>query len=255
MIDTHCHLDVPAFDADRAEVWARAKEAGLTACIVPGIAVEDLPRVLALAETEPGLFAGVGIHPHECESWTPAVAARVRELAGHPKVVAIGEIGLDYHYDYPKDRQKEAFAEQIRLAGELGLPIIVHDREAHGDVLEALKAGLSRESGGVMHCFSGSYEFALECVKLGMAISFAGSVTFKNAATLQDVAARLPLEHLLVETDAPYMTPVPHRGKRNEPAMVAHTAAKLAELHGVPVEEVARITTENARRLFRLPAA
>lgn len=255
MIDTHCHLDVPAFDADRAAVWARAREAGLSACVVPGISVADLPRVLALAETEPAIFAAVGIHPHECESWGPETEARVRELARHPKVVAIGEIGLDYHYDYPKDRQSAAFAAQIRLAAELGKPIIVHDREAHGDVLEALKAHLDPRAGGVMHCFSGSYEFALDCIKVGMLISFAGSVTFKNAVHLQDVAARLPLTHLLIETDAPYMTPVPHRGKRNEPAMVAHTAAKLAELRGVSVEAILEATTENARRLFGLRSA
>lgn len=255
LVDTHVHLDVPKFDGDRPEVLARARAAGVGAFIVPGICMEDLPRVLALAEQEPDVFAAVGIHPHEAHTWQAGWAEELARLAAHPKVVAIGELGQDFFYPEPsRELQLAAMVAQVRLAGELGKPIIVHDREAHGAVLEVLKAHLSKEAGGVMHCFSGSTEFALECIKLGMAISFAGSLTFKNAPNLQEAAQRLPLEHLLVETDGPYLAPIPHRGQRNEPAFVRHTALKLAELRGLDLEEVAEATTARARALFRLPA-
>jgi TatD DNase family protein len=169
-------------------------------------------------------------------------------------VVAIGEIGLDYYYDYPRDTQHDVIRQQIRFAREVGKPIIVHNRDAHGDTLQVLKEELDPAVGGVMHCFSGSLELARECIKLGMVISFAGPVTFKNAHHLQDVAKNLPLESLLIETDSPYLAPTPYRGKRNEPAFVAEVAKKLAELHGISVEELARHTTANTRRLFRIPA-
>ncbi|MDB5102294.1 MAG: hydrolase, TatD family [Cyanobacteria bacterium RYN_339] len=255
LVDSHCHLDVEQFDQDRAAMIERAFTAGVRAMVVPGIRMPDMPRVLALAEGYPQIYIGVGVHPHEAHNWTPDDAATLREWAKHPKVVAIGEIGLDHYYpEPPRDVQHRVMVEQVRLAGELGKPIIVHDRDAHGEVFDLMKAHLDPQAGGVMHCFSGSYEFALECIKLGLVISFAGSVTFKNAHNLQEAAAKLPLDKILIETDSPYLAPVPHRGKRNEPSNVAEVARKLAELQGVPVEEVARITSANARRLFRLPS-
>lgn len=254
LVDTHCHLDVEQFDDDREEMLARARAAGVGTMIVPGIAIPDMPRVLAMADGHPDVFVGVGVHPHEAGTWGDDTLAKLRAWAAHPKVVAIGEIGLDYYYDHaPRDVQQRVFREQIRLAGELGKPVIVHNRDSHGDVLRILQETLVAEAGGVMHCFSGSLELARACIAIGMYISFAGPLTFKNAHNLQDVAASLPLDRLLVETDSPYLAPVPHRGKRNEPMHVGHVAQKLADLHGLAVEEVERITTENARKLFRLP--
>lgn len=255
LIDTHCHLDVPQFDEDRAEMLARARAAGVGTMIVPGIAIADMPRVLALAEGHPDIFAGVGVHPHEAGTWTDETLGLLRGWAAHPKVVAIGEIGLDYYYDHaPRDVQQQVFRDQIRLAGALGKPVIVHSRDSHGDVLRLLQENLVPTAGGVMHCFSGSRELAEQCIAIGMYISFAGPVTFKNATHLQEVAASLPLDRLFIETDSPYLAPVPHRGKRNEPMHVGHVAQKLAELHGVSEETIIQATAENARKLFRLPA-
>lgn len=254
LVDTHCHLDVPQFDDDRDEMLARARAAGVGTMIVPGIAIADMPRVLAMADRHPDIFVGVGVHPHEAGTWTDETLGRLRAWAAHPKVVAIGEIGLDYYYDHaPREVQQQVFRDQIRLAGELGKPVIVHSRDSHGDVLRLLQEHLVPAAGGVMHCFSGSLELARACIALGMYISFAGPVTFKNAHNLQEVAANLPPDRLLVETDSPYLAPVPHRGKRNEPMHVGHVAAKIAELQGVPAEELERITSENAKKLFRLP--
>lgn len=254
LIDSHCHMDVEQFDADRADTLERAFAAGVRALVVPGIRIPDMPRVIQLAEAHPQVFIGVGVHPHEAHTWTDACGDKLREWAKHPKVVAIGEIGLDHYYpEPPRDVQHRVMVEQVRIAKEVGKPIIVHDRDAHGETLELLKAELDPTVGGVMHCFSGSYEFALECIKAGMVISFAGSLTFKNAHNLQEAAARLPLDKLLIETDSPYLAPVPHRGKRNEPSFVADVARKLSELQAVSVEEVARVTAANARRLFKLP--
>lgn len=255
LIDSHCHLDVPQFDADRDEALARAFDAGVRQILVPGIAVEDMPRVLKLAEAQPHIFVGVGVHPHEAHTWTDDTADKLRQWARHDKVVAIGEIGLDHYYpEPPRDVQHHAMTQQVRLAAELGKPVIVHDRDAHGETLALLQAELDPQAGGVMHCFSGSLEFARACIKAGMLISFSGSVTFKNAHNLQEAAQHLPLDKILIETDSPYLAPIPYRGKRNEPAYVAQVAHKIAELQGLDVEEVARVTTANARRLFRLPA-
>lgn len=254
LIDTHCHLDTEAFDVDRDEMLARARAAGVGAMIVPGIAIPDMPRVLAIADAHPDIWVGVGVHPHEAGSWDGETEAKLRGWAAHERVVAIGEIGLDYYYDHaPRDVQQQVFRDQVRLAGELGKPVIVHSRDSHGDVLRLLQENMSHAAGGVMHCFSGSLELAEACIKIGMYISFAGPVTFKNATSLQEVAAKLPLDRLLIETDSPYLAPVPNRGKRNEPANVAHVAAKIGELHVQDPAEIARITAENARRLFRLP--
>lgn len=255
MIDTHCHLDVPQFDHDRDEVLARARAAGVTAMIVPGISLADMPRVLALADAQADVWVGVGVHPHEAATWTEAALPQLRAWAAHPRVVAIGEIGLDHHYpEPPREQQRVAFEAQVRLAAEVGKPIIVHDRESHQEVLGVLERGLDRRVGGVMHCFSGSAEFAAACVAVGMYISFAGPVTFKSAHHLQAAAAGVPLERLLIETDSPYLAPVPHRGRRNEPAHVIHVAEKLADLHGLTPGALIARTSENARRLFGLPA-
>jgi TatD DNase family protein len=254
LIDSHCHMDVEQFDEDRQATLERAFAAGVRSMVVPGIRVPDMPRVLALADGYPQIYIGVGVHPHEAHTWTAEDADKLRAWAKHPKVVAIGEIGIDHYYpEPPRDVQHRVMVEQVRLAKELKKPIIVHDRDAHQEVLELLKAELDPLVGGVMHCFSGSYEFALECIKLGMIISFAGSVTFKNAVNLQEAATRLPLDKLMIETDSPYLAPVPYRGKRNEPAHVAEVARKLAELRGISTEEVARQTAANAQKLFRLP--
>lgn len=254
LIDTHCHLDGDQFAEDRDEMLARARAAGVGAMIVPGIAIPDMPRVLAMADAHADIWVGVGVHPHEADSWVDGTEAMLRGWAAHERVVAIGEIGLDYHYDYsPREKQQQVFRDQVRLAGELGKPVIVHNRDSHGDVLRLLQEHMSAEAGGVMHCFSGSLELARECIKIGMYISFAGPVTFKNASSLQEVAANLPLDRILIETDSPYLAPVPLRGKRNEPANVAHVAAKIGELHVKDPAEIARITAENARKLFRLP--
>ncbi len=234
---------------------ARARAAGLAGMIVPGISVADLPRVLALVAAHPDMYCGVGVHPHEAHTWTDEVPGTLRDHARHPKVVAIGEIGIDHFYPEPaRDVQEVAFRAQIRLARELKKPIIVHDRDAHEVVLRILTEELDREAGGVMHCFSGDLELAEACIALGMIISLAGPLTFKSATTLQRVAATIPLQTILIETDSPYLAPIPHRGKRNEPAHVAHVAAKLAELRGITVEQAVASTAANARRLFGLPS-
>ncbi len=254
LIDSHCHLDVEAFDGDRDEVIARAQASGVVAMVVPSITRSDWDRVLGLTNACEAVFAAVGVHPHEALTWDERSVDWIREAATHPKVVAVGEIGLDYHYDFaPRELQKTVMRDQVRLAAELDLPIIVHDRDAHGDVLALLTENLNRRSGGVMHCFSGSLELAEACMALGMVISFAGPVTFKNAVNLQAVASAVPLSHLLIETDSPYLAPVPRRGKRNEPAHVVHVAEQIARLKGVAFEELARITAENTRRVFRIP--
>lgn len=254
LIDTHCHLDGEQFDLDRDEMLARARDAGVGAMIIPGIAIADMPRVLTMADAHADIWVGVGVHPHEAGTWDAETEGKLRAWAAHERVVAIGEIGLDYYYDHaPRDVQQQVFRDQVRLAGELGKPVIVHNRDSHADVLRLLQENMSATAGGVMHCFSGSLELALECIKIGMYISFAGPLTFKNATSLQEVAAKLPLDRVLIETDSPYLAPVPNRGKRNEPANVAHVAAKLALLQVQEPAEIARITAENARRLFRLP--
>jgi TatD DNase family protein len=256
LIDSHCHIDTASFEGDRDAMLERATAAGVTAMIVPGISILEMPGVIALADKYPQIFIGVGIHPQEADAWNDAMIDQLRLWAKHPKVVAIGEIGLDYHYEdgASKAQQDHVMRSQTRLAKELNKPIIVHDRDAHDATLQLLKEELDPVAGGVMHCFSGSLELAKACIELGMYISFAGPLTYKNAQELREVARQLPLEHLLIETDSPYLAPAPYRGKRNEPAHVAFVAAQLAELHGVNEETVREITSANTRRLFRLPA-
>ncbi|MDQ7030523.1 MAG: TatD family hydrolase [Ardenticatenia bacterium] len=257
LIDTHLHLDFDAFEADRDEVVARAVEAGVLQMITIGINVETSKRAVALAEQYGAVYAAVGVHPNEAHTWTPEVEAELRALAAHPKVVAIGEIGLDYHWErVAPAHQHVVFRAQLDLAAQVGLPVVIHDREAHADVVRVVQAWAS-EAGtnadtprGVFHCFSGDRDMARRVIELGFYVGVDGPVTFKNARRLRALVAELPLERLLVETDAPFLTPHPYRGRRNEPAHVHLVAQKVAELHGVSVNEVARVTTRNARRLF-----
>ncbi|AOH48792.1 hydrolase TatD [Selenomonas sp. oral taxon 920] len=251
-IDTHAHLYDERYDDDRAEMIARAAAAGVTQIISMGDTMAASAQVVADAEQYPTLYAAVGVHPESACVLTDAERAQLLTWAKHPKVVAIGEIGLDYYWEKdPKVRalQRELFVTQLNLARAAGLPVCIHDREAHGDTLAILQAA-GRDLTGVLHCYSGSLETARELWKLGYYIGVDGPLTFKNAGKLPAIVREAPQESLLIETDSPYLAPVPKRGKRNEPAYVVHVAAKIAELRGETVEEVARYTTENARRLY-----
>jgi len=261
LIDSHCHLDFPQFDNDREAVVQRAREAGVEIIINPGADLESSRRAVALAECYPEVYAAVGVHPHQAKSVTDEVVAELRRLAAHPKVVAIGEIGLDFYRDLsPRDVQRQAFRQQLALAAELDLPVIVHSREAHDDVMAILTEWLrdsklkaqSSKLKGVLHAFSGDRAMAERMFELGFCVGIAGPVTFLNAHRLRALVRELPLERLLIETDAPYLAPHPYRGKRNEPARVALVATAVAELHGMAETAVASQTAANARRLFGL---
>ncbi|GAA0211727.1 TatD family hydrolase [Selenomonas dianae] len=251
-IDTHAHLCDEKFDEDRVEVIARAAEAGVAQIISMGDTMAASAQVVADAEQYPALYAAVGVHPESACVLTDAERAQLLAWANHPKVVAIGEIGLDYYWEKdPQVRavQREMFVTQLDIARAAGLPVCIHDREAHGDTLAILRTE-GQGVTGVLHCYSGSLEMARALWKMGYYIGIDGPLTFKNAAKLPDIVREAPRERLLIETDSPYLAPVPRRGKRNEPAYVAFVAAKIAELREESVEEVATYTTENARRLY-----
>jgi TatD DNase family protein len=252
LIDTHCHLNHERLEADTADCLARARAAGVEQMIVVGYDPPSSEQAVTLAEAHPGtLFAAVGVHPHDAKDWNPAAEARLRELAAHRYVVAIGEIGLDFHYDFsPREAQFAALRAQMALAHAAGLPVVIHCREAYAETLEVLDAEGARETGGVMHCWAGAEEDVERTVELGMALGFGGTLTFKNAESIRAAARHVPPESLLVETDAPYLAPMPHRGKRNEPAYVRYVADYLAGLRGLSVPEVEALTTANARRVF-----
>ena len=251
--DSHAHLDDIKYDGDRHEMLMRAREKGISYIINVGYDLPSSRRSLALAEKYDFIFAAVGIHPHDAGDAGEAALLELAKLCDNPRVVAIGEMGLDYYRNLsPRDIQQEMFRQQIHLAKSLHKPIIVHDREAHGDVMDILKEEDARSAGGVLHCFSGSIEMAKECINMGFYISFAGPVTFKNARKACEVAAVVPIDRLLIETDAPYLTPEPYRGKRNESAYVAFVAERIAELRGIRVEELAEVTTGNAKKLFQI---
>jgi TatD DNase family protein len=255
LIDSHCHLDMDEFDDDRATVLARAAAAGVGTMVTIGAGgpLECNERAVALAATHPQLFATVGVHPHEASIVTESVVDAVAGWARHPKVVAIGETGLDYYYDNsPRDRQRAAFARFIQLAHSLALPIVVHLRDADVDAADILREENAQAIGGVIHCFSGDARSARTFLDLGLHISFSGIVTFKTADALREAARMVPADRLLVETDAPFLAPIPHRGRRNEPALVTHTAAVLAAVRGESLAAVAANTRHNAERLFRL---
>lgn len=252
LIDTHCHLDMKLFDSDRNEVVKRAKEDGIEYIINIGSDREGNIKGLKVSNEYPHVFSSVGIHPHDAKTLDERLFNEIKEWAQKPKVVAIGEIGLDYHYLHsPKKVQIDTFKKQIALAKELSLPIIVHSREAREDTLDILKKE-AKWIPGVMHCFSGDMDMAKQVIEIGFYISFAGQVTFKKAEELREVAKAIPDERLLIETDAPYLSPVPKRGKRNEPSYLKHTAQALADIRGVTLEDIARITSLNAKRLFKI---
>ncbi len=251
LFDSHSHLDDEAFNDDRAEMIARAREVGVDYILNPSVDLATSQAAVALAEQYDFIYAAIGYHPHEAQYFNDEIEAELRRLAENPKVVAIGEIGLDFHYDHsPRDIQRAVFKRQIAMARELKLPIQIHARSADGEVFETLKAEKGFENGLLMHCYSGSAELAEQYVKEGAYISIAGPVTFKNNKKTPEVVKRVPLERLMVETDAPYLTPVPYRGKRNEPARVLHTCEKVAEIKGVSLEEAAVVTKANALRFF-----
>lgn len=251
--DSHAHLDDTRFDTDREMILARAKEQGLELIVNVGYDLESSRNSVKLAREHDFIYAAVGIHPHDALTANEETLKQIREMAAEPKVVAIGEIGLDYYRDLsPRDAQQKAFREQIAMARELNKPIIIHDRDAHGDIMEILKEEAPFQAGGVLHCFSGSWEMAKECLKLNFYISIAGPVTFSNAGKLKEIAEKVPLDRLLIETDSPYLTPEPYRGKRNESSYVLHVARRIAEIRGMKSEEIGRIATANARELFRI---
>lgn len=254
LIDSHTHLYDPAYDADRDEVLARAREAGINAVIAIGCDLETSRRAVESADRNEMIYATIGVHPHEVRHIDSTTLAELETLAAHKKVVGYGEIGLDYYYLHsPKETQQKQFRLQLGLAKTLGLPIVIHSRDAKEDTLAILKEEGARSVGGVMHCFTGDLDMARAAIELGFSISFSGVLTFPNAGALRETARALPLDRLMIETDCPYLTPVPHRGRRNEPAYVRHTADTLAGLHPSQTpEEVMKITADNAARLFRI---
>lgn len=254
LIDTHCHLDMDAFSTDLEQVIRSAQDHGIRHIVSIGIDLPSSRAALALSQRFSPIFATIGIHPHEAVQASPETLNQLAELAAQPKVVAFGEIGLDYCKNYaPREVQCQAFTKQLHLAKELKLPIVVHDRDAHEDIVRLLKAAGPFPRGGVMHCFSGDRQLAQQIIDMNFAISIPGVVTFKKAETLQEVARWIPLDHLLVETDGPYLAPIPYRGQRNEPKLVLLTAQKIAELKQTGLDQIAQATTANAIRLFRLP--
>ena len=259
-VDSHAHLDVPNYDADRAEVIGRARESGVGLILEicgSDVAKGSLDVGLKLAEEYPFIYAAVGVHPHEASLYDEALERKLLAMSDHEKVIGWGEIGLDYHYDHsPRDAQRRVFRRQLQLALERRLPAIIHTREAEDDTIQILREDWADAGGdavgGIIHCFTGTQRLADAAIELGFHISFSGVLTFKNAVDLREVARSVPMERLLVETDCPYLAPLPYRGKRNEPAFVLETAAKLAELKSVGVEEIARATSGNFKRLFNL---
>ena len=252
LFDTHAHLDDRAFDCDREELLAGLAARGTSMVMNPGCSLESSKNAVALANRYPWIYAAVGSHPDVADEVNEAVLEQYRLLAAeNPKVKAIGEIGIDYHYeDIPRELQLKAFRMQMELAKELNLPVIVHEREAHEDGMKVVKE--FPEVKGVFHCYSGSAEMARQLVDLGWYIGFTGVLTFKNARKAIETAENIPLERIVLETDCPYMAPVPHRGKRNDPGYLCYMAQKLAQIRGLSVEEIGHITAENGKRLYRI---
>ncbi len=259
-IDSHAHLDTSNYDADRAEVIARARAAGVEMMLeIAGsdIGKGSLEPGLKLAEEHEFIYAAIGLHPHEASLYDAALEHTLLECSRHPKVIGWGEIGLDYHYDHsPRDVQRQVFQRQLELAIERRLPVIIHTREAEDDTIAILRESWAdaggTQIGGIIHCFTSTQALADAALAMGFYISFSGVVTFKTAEELRNVARSVPMERLLIETDCPFLAPIPHRGKRNEPAFIIETARKLAELKSISLEEIARVTSDNFRRLFHL---
>lgn len=251
--DTHCHLDFERFDGDRDEIVARAAAAGVKRIVVPALDLENAPAVLALADRYEEVYAAVGVHPNSSAGWEDAWIDRLHSLAGHEKVVAIGEIGLDYYWDRsPKETQQRALAQQLALAAELELPVIIHNREADADVLRLLSESPlhGKERPGVLHSFLSTWETAEAALEMGYYLGFTGPLTYAKNDALRDVVSRAPLDRLLIETDAPFLSPQAHRGERNEPAFVRLVAAQMADTLGLKEATVAAMTTDNAACLF-----
>lgn len=254
-IDTHVHLNADQYEEDIEEVIERAREAGVTKMVVVGFDRKTITRAMELVEMYSFLYAVVGWHPVDAIDCTEEDLKWIESLASHPKVVAIGEMGLDYHWDKsPKEIQQQVFRRQIQLAKKVQLPIVIHNRDATADVVRILEEENAQEVGGIMHCFGGSVETAKKCIEMNFYISLGGPVTFKNAKAPKKVAAEIPLKKLLIETDAPYLTPHPHRGKRNEPFYVTLVAEEIARIKDISVEEVAAVTTKNALNVFKIQA-
>jgi len=252
-IDTHVHLNADQYEEDINEVIQRAQDAGVDKMVVVGFDRKTILKAMELTEKHAFIYAVVGWHPVDAIDCTEKDLEWIELLAAHPKVVGIGETGLDYYWDKsPRDVQQEVFRKQIRLAKKVSLPIIIHNRDATADVVRILKEEEAEKTGGIMHCFGGSIETANECINMNFMISLGGPVTFKNAKAPKQVATEISLDHLLIETDAPYLAPHPYRGKRNEPAWVALVAEEIARLKSIPVEEVAKRTTANALRVFNI---
>lgn len=255
IVDSHCHLDSKEFDADREAVIDRALNAGVSRMVAVGTGEgpQDLEAGIRLADRHDSFYATVGVHPHDASKAEDDALKRVSELTRHQKVIAVGEIGLDYHYDFsPRERQREIFAAQLAIAAETGLPVVIHTREAWDDTFELIERHWSPAGiAGVMHCFTGGAAEAQRSLALGFYISFAGIVTFPKSVDIQQAARETPADRILVETDSPYLAPVPKRGKRNEPSFVLHTAAKLAALRGETEASIAALTTANFERVFR----
>ncbi len=252
LVDTHCHLDLPDFDHDRVEVLERARRAGVVTFVLVGFAPNAWDRAIALAERTPGMVLALGVHPNQADEYDAASERRLRHLLTHPLVRAVGEIGLDYYWKTVEPRiQAAVFQRQLDLAAEYDLPIVLHQREAHDDLLAILERR-GHQLRGVMHCFTGDASLASRFLDLGLHLGIGGVVTYRSAQPLRDAVRDMPLERLLLETDAPYLAPVPYRGKRNEPCFLRFVLDTIAQVRAAPVDEVAHTTTSNARRLFRL---
>jgi TatD DNase family protein len=255
LIDSHAHIQGKEYTGEVDAVIGRAREAGVEQIIVVGGAgdMSSNTAAVALAESWPNLYATVGMHPHDAKDVGEEELQQLKELAAHPKVIAVGETGLDYYYNHsPWEVQRRVFAQFIRLASETDLPLVVHERDAAREVAELLRGEGEGKIRGVIHCFTGDYASACAYLDLGFYLSLTGIITFKNAEPLREVVRKMPLDRIFVETDSPYLTPVPHRGRRNEPAYVRFVAATIANVKGLNIEEVARVTTNNVRALFRI---
>lgn len=252
--DSHAHINLQHYDNDRDEIIKKIFGSGVDKIVIPGVDMETISSALKLAEKYPdNIYTGIGFHPTDSIKWDTTTLNTLKELSKNKSVVAIGEIGLDYYWDTsPKELQHEIFITQIELAKELNLPVIIHTRDSHEDTLKILKENNAGKTGGIFHCFSGDSDFAKQCIDIGFYISFAGNITFKNAQKLRDAAKEIPLERILIETDSPYLTPMPDRGKRNDPSYVRFIAQQIADIKGLSLEEVATQTYKNALSVFKI---
>lgn len=253
LFDSHAHIDFPRYNKDRKKVIERARAEGVKYILNCGADLESSQRAVKLADEFEGIYAAVGIHPHEASLYSIEIAKKLQKLAENKMVVAFGEIGLDYHYDNsPRDEQRQAFRAQLRLAESLNLPVIIHSREAEEDTINILREEWDPENGGVVHCYSSSAEMAKDLLDLNFHIGFTGLITFKNLEWLRRIVSNTPIKRILVETDSPYMSPEPFRGRRNEPARVKEVARRVAECHNLTIEKTAEITTQNGLKLFKI---